>query len=89
MNERVSRTSVVFAHSFLLPGVEGLQQPGVYEVETVEVQLESVSFLAYRRVSTMITVKGPTAPSRQLALIDAGDLAAAIKGDAEASGGQP
>lgn len=49
----------------------------------VEVQLESVSFLAYRRVSAMITVKGPTAPSRQLALIDAGDLAAAIKRDAE------
>jgi len=89
MNERLSRTLVEFAHSFLLPGVEGLQPAGIYEVETVEEQLDSVSFVAYRRISTMITVRGPTVLSRQQAPIDPADLALALKRDAEASHGQP
>lgn len=85
MDERLTRKPVEFLHPFLLDGVDGMQPPGTYEVETVEEQLGGLSFVAYRRVSTTITLHGPTALSRQLTTIDPADLAAALKRDAEAS----
>jgi hypothetical protein len=84
MVERTRRKTVKFLHPFQLGGVEGLLPPGSYEVETVEEQLEGLSFEAYRRVSTTITVQGPTGLSRQLSTIDPIDLAAALDRDAEA-----
>lgn len=82
MLDRTTRTSVQFRHSFRLPGVVQLLSPGVYEVETVEERLNSLATVGYRRVSTTITLPGPTALSRQLADIDPSDLAAALANDA-------
>ncbi len=39
---------------FVLPGVDGLQPAGTYDVDTDEESIDDVSFLAWRRVATMI-----------------------------------
>jgi hypothetical protein len=83
MEERSHRTSVEFVHPFRLDGVDGLQPAGSYEVETVEEQIAGLSFVAYRRRSTTITLPGPTILSRQLVEIDPTDLAQALSRDAE------
>lgn len=84
MTERVTRTTVHFAHPFTLPAVEGEQPPGIYAVETTEMPIDGLSFVAYRRVLTIITLAsnqfGPG--SRQLVAIDPLDLEAAQKRDA-------
>jgi hypothetical protein len=54
MNIRTSSRTIVFAHSFVLSGVEGVQPPGTYTVETEEEQLQTFSLPAYRRLSTLI-----------------------------------
>jgi len=64
-----------------------VQPAGIYDVETVEEQLEGLSFVAYRRVATTITLHGfhPLRPSRgNFVTIDPDDLASALVRDAEA-----
>lgn len=87
MFERMTRTAVEFRHAFELEGVEGVQPPGTYDVETVEELIAGLSFEAYRRVSTAITVRSTNAAinSRQQTVIDPADLAAALERDAETS----
>ena len=84
MTERITRSTVHFAHPFTLPDVEGEQPPGAYAVETTEMPIDGLSFIAYRRVSTTIILAssqfGPG--SRQIVTIDPLDLEAAQKRDA-------
>ena len=84
VTERVTRSTVYFAHPFALTAVEGEQPPGMYAIETTEVPIEGLSFVAYRRVSTTIMLAssqfGPGC--RQLVTIDPLDLEAAQKRDA-------
>lgn len=81
MIERTVRTSVQFHRPFRLAGVETILSPGIYEIETVEQALDSLSVAGYRRISTTITLPGPTALSRQLTTIDPADLAGALERD--------
>lgn len=81
MLERTVRTSVEFQNPFLLAGVDKVLPPGIYEIETVEEVMDCPSAIVYRRVSTTITVQGPTALSRQLTTVDPADLAAALERD--------
>jgi hypothetical protein len=81
MTERIVRTSVQFCRSFRLSGIDELLPPGTYEIETVEEQIDSLSIVGWRRISTAITVQGPTTLSRQLTSIDPADLAAALGQD--------
>jgi hypothetical protein len=85
MTERIKRGSVEFARPFKLCGVDGLQPAGIYEVETVEEQIDNLSSIAYRRISTSIMLSGQNAASfsRQQTLIDPADLATALTKDAE------
>lgn len=55
MNRTTSRT-VRFTRPFTLPGIEGEQAPGIYEVEVDEELLPGVSFPVYRRIEARITV---------------------------------
>ena len=55
MNRTTTRT-VHFARPFVLPGVEGEQPPGNYEVEIDEEALPGLSFPVYRRVEVRITI---------------------------------
>jgi hypothetical protein len=86
MTERITRTSVAFRNAFRLPGVDGMQPAGTYSVLTVEEQIESLSFLAYRRLSTTIALGGDIAGMRaeQTTAIDPEDLSDALARDAEA-----
>ena len=86
MPERTTYTSVTFLHPFSLAGVDGVQPPGTYSIETVEETLDDLSFVAYRRVSTTIVLPAVGTPSRkrQVVPIDPRDLEAAQKQDAEA-----
>ena len=84
MTERITRSTVRFAHPFALPAVEGEHPPGTYAVETTEVPIEGLSFVAYRRVSTTIVLASSQfgAGSRQVVAIDPSDLEAAQRRDA-------
>ena len=88
VTERITRTTVRFAHPFALPGLDGEQPPGTYAVETTEATIDGLSFVAYRRVSTTIILTssqfGPE--SRQVVTIDPLDLEAAQRRDAAKTG---
>jgi len=85
MPERTTHTSVTFLHPFSLAGVDGVQPPGTYSIETVEETLDNLSFIAYRRVSTTIVLPAVGTPSRQrqVVTIDPRELEAAQERDAE------
>lgn len=73
--------------SFSLPAnVAGLEEPlapGSYFVETDEEQIPGLSFIAYRRIRTTISV--PTAFGRQVVEVEPKVLDAALARDALAS----
>jgi hypothetical protein len=74
---------VTFRHPFALKDVVGRQPPGTYQVETVELTIDGLSFVAFRRISTTITLPAVGAPGarRQFVEIDPADLAAAQQRD--------
>jgi hypothetical protein len=84
MTERTTRKTITFLHPFELSGVEGEQPAGTYAVETTEEPISDLSFIAYRRVSTTITLASPRLgpASRQIVAIDPNDLQAAQLRDA-------
>lgn len=88
MFTRTSRVDVVFRHPFVLKGIEGLQPAGTYTVETEEELIDGLSFPAYRRIWTMITVQanGPGMLT-QAVPVDPRDLAAALAADAQQATG--
>ena len=81
MTERTIRTSVQFRRPFRLIGIDETLPRGVYEIETVEEPIDSLSVIGWRRISTTITVQGGTMMSRQQTTIDPADLAAALAND--------
>lgn len=86
MTERLTSTSVEFRHAFRLPGIEGEQAAGTYDVLTIEEQIDSLSFIAYRRLSTTIALLAGIAGARarQVTEIDPEDLSDALAKDKEA-----
>ena len=76
MQERTTRKSVTFLHSFSMAGVDEKPEGGTYVVETLEEAIEGLSFIAYRRVSTTIEIaaKGYGQGARQVIAIDPRDL---------------
>jgi hypothetical protein len=75
--------SVTFSQPFSLPDIDGIQPAGTYRIQTVDVSLDNLSFLAYRRISTTIELPGVgTASSRrQVITIDPRELEAALTRD--------
>ncbi len=49
---RSTRKTVTFHRPFRIPGVDGEQPAGEYEVTTDEEQVPGISFVAWRRVGT-------------------------------------
>ena len=81
MTVRIRRETVVFGHPFSIPGLDELQPPGTYTIETEEELVEPLSFTAYHRLSTAIVI--PVGKnSHQIVTIDPADLAAAQQRDA-------
>ena len=84
MTRRVSTQSVVFRRPFMIDPADGEElPPGLYTVETEEESLDTVSFLAYLRVSTVIRVS--MGGTTRLIGIDPEVLAAALRGDTGAT----
>ena len=85
MATRTSSQTVIFAHPFLLKGVDRMLAAGSYRVVTDEESIEELSFPVYRRVATMIFVPGesPRASSVEMVAIDPQELQSALDRDAE------
>ena len=94
MATRTSSQTVIFAHPFLLKGVDRMLAAGSYRVVTDEESIEELSFPVYRRVATMIFVPGesPRASSVEMVAIAPRDLQEArdrdSKGPSASSAGQ-
>ena len=75
--------SVTFMQPFSLADIDGIQPAGTYRVQTVDVSIENLSLLAYRRVSTTIELPcvGTTSLRRQVMTIDPVELEAALTRD--------
>lgn len=87
--DRMTTTTVVFRCPFMLRTGEGPFPAGHYVVETVEELIPGLSFQAYRRVSTTMTVPvgfGRYA-ARQTLMIDPKELERALVRDAAAATG--
>ena len=81
MTTRVTTKTVIFAHPFIVDGMDGEQPPGVYTVETEEELLESISFPVHRRLSTVMCCHGSVGVTR-FVTIDPQVLDAALARDA-------
>lgn len=58
MTMRTTKTTVTFSHPFTLAGYQGELPAGEYEVLVEEELLQGLSFEAYRRTATHLTVHG-------------------------------
>lgn len=83
MTVRTTTRHVTFRRAFSLQGVEGVQPPGTYAVETDEEQILGLSFPAYRRMTTTITlpIRRGGIVGRQMSTIDPADLESALARD--------
>jgi hypothetical protein len=54
MNLRTTSRTITFRRPFSLAGLEESQPAGIYTIQTDEEPIEGLSFLAYRRVATVI-----------------------------------
>jgi hypothetical protein len=83
MAGRTTRMSVTFSSPFAIADVDGIQPAGTYRIQTVDVALDNLSFLAYRRVLTTIELPavGAAGSKRQVITIDPVELEAALKRD--------
>ena len=81
MTIRTTRTTVTFRYPFTLKGADGPLPAGDYRVLTDEELIDGLSYLAYRRVATLIfsLVARPDAPA--MFTIDPEDLSAAQERD--------
>ena len=80
MDVRTHETMVTFDHPFRIRGAEGVLPAGTYRVVIDKEQILDLSFIAYRRVATLLhtpAVAAPQGRSESLA-IDAADLEAAL-----------
>jgi hypothetical protein len=83
MTSRTTYTTVTFAHLFCLKGFDAPQPAGSYTVRTEEELLEGLSFAAYGRVATEISIpldRGG-AGSIQVVTTDPQELESALEAD--------
>lgn len=87
MNVRTRETTVTFDHAFHLSEADGDLPAGTYRLVIDEEQLLGVSFLAYRRVATMLHTPALAAPpGRSKCLsVNAAELDAAALKDQQIS----
>ena len=83
MAGRTTRWSVTFSHPFSLADIDGINPAGTYRVQTVDVTINNLAFLAYRRISTTIELPGVGTDSsrRRVTAIDPLELEAALTMD--------
>ncbi len=84
MPTRTTETTVTFRHSFTLAAVDGVQPAGTYRLVTDEELISELSFVAFRRTSTMLHLPATPSPGcrRDVVRVDPVELAEALKADA-------
>jgi hypothetical protein len=82
---RTTETTVTFRRPFSQPELEGPQPAGTYRLATDEEEIPGLSFLAFRRVGTILHLPSLATSGRpeQMVQIDAAGLAAAVKADGQ------
>ena len=56
MDNRITTQLVTFRRPFTLSGLGGIQPPGTYTVRTEEEMLDTLSFVAWRRIGCTIVL---------------------------------
>lgn len=79
MFTRTKTRTVHFDAPFTLTGLDGVHPPGDYQVQDDEEQITGISWLAYRRVGTVIEVVA--GKQKSLVDIDPTELDAALESD--------
>lgn len=80
---RTTLSAIRFQQPFLLPGIDGQQPPGEYEIVSDEALIEGLSRLAYHRVATFIRLPavGVRTTTVQLVPVDPEDIQFALQRD--------
>jgi hypothetical protein len=80
---RTTKKTVTFTRPFTIKGVDEVLPAGVYSVETDEEPVENISFVAYRRISTLLHVPGKPGDRvlTRMLTIDPKELDAALERD--------
>jgi len=83
MATRTTKKTVTFTKPFILKNVDEVLPAGAYTVETDEEPLEGISFLAFRRVLTLLHLPGKpgSAVIESVMTIDPTDLDVALERD--------
>ena len=81
---RSTETTVTFRRPFTLAAIEGVQPAGTYRLVEEQEEIPGLSFVAFRRVSTLLHVPANPEPSEtcQVVPVLPDDLAAALAADA-------
>lgn len=84
MNMRSTRSTVTFTNPFALSGYIGDLPAGTYDILVEEELLQGLSFEAYKRTATYMTVrgKGAHAGRSELRVTTESDLREALRRDA-------
>jgi hypothetical protein len=84
MSERTTETTVTFKHPFMLGSFDSMQPAGTYRLVIDEEEIIGLSFVAYRRTSTVLHVPASSSASahQQAFPTDPGELKAALEADA-------
>jgi hypothetical protein len=88
MITRTTRKTVTFTRPFSLSALDDAQPSGTYTVDTDEELIDGLSFLAYRRVATLLHL--PSTSSRvgvtEIVTVNPSELDAALEKDIQQSG---
>jgi hypothetical protein len=84
MSVRTTETTITFKNPFTLTVIEEPQPAGTYRLVTDEEEVLGLSFLAFRRVATMLHVPAISVQSgvHQVFPVDPVELAGALEADA-------
>jgi hypothetical protein len=83
MTIRTTRKTITFTRPFRLNKAEELLPPGTYAVDTDEELIDGLSFLAYRRVATLLHLPSISRKSRTsgVVTVDPVELEKALERD--------
>lgn len=81
---RSTETTVTFRRPFTLAALDGMQPAGTYRLVEEQEEIAGLSFVAFRRVATLIHLPANPAPGDtcQVVLILPDELAEALAADA-------
>ena len=81
---RSTETTVTFRRPFALAAIDGVQPAGTYRLVEEQEEIPGLSFVAFRRISTLLHVPANPAPGEtcQVVPVLPDELAAALAADA-------